>query len=373
MQQVIYQKSEYAELKKLVSAHKAANICVVHTKGSYHSSGAEAFIKKLIGNDYAEFFDFEPNPKYEDLKKGLELINSGAFSLVIAIGGGTAIDIAKMMKALACKKCSLEHVIKGEEQITASGIPLLAIPTTSGTGAEATQFSVMYIGKTKYSISSEFIYPEYVYLDPSFSITAPPYLTACTGLDALSQATEALWCVNATEESNTYATEAIQLACKNLPEAVDKNTQEAKAEMQTAAYLAGKAINITRTTAPHALSYAFTSYYGIPHGHAVALSLPFFVEFNYAVTDADCMDKRGAGAVRQRIELFFKAFNTTGDNAKSDLLKFFSQIGIETSISRLIDKFDRSIIINNVNTQRLGNNPRKVSNETISQFINNTI
>ncbi len=369
MQQVKYLNSKYLELKKLISAHKPEDICVVHTKRSYKDSGAEAFTKNLLGNGHTEFSDFEPNPKYDDLQKGLDLINSGSFTLIIAIGGGTAIDIAKMMKALAYKKCDLKSIIKGEEQITEAGIPLLAIPTTSGTGAEATQFSVMYIGKTKYSVSSKYIYPEYVYLDPTFSMSAPPYLTACTGLDALCQAVEALWCVNATEESNAYANEAISLVYKHLTDAVNNNSEAAKVAMQTAAYLAGKAINITRTTAPHALSYSFTSYYGIPHGHAVALSLPFFVEFNYAVTDADCMDKRGAEAVRQRIGLFFQAFNTNKDKAKDDLLEFFSKIGIETHISRLIDNFDRSIIINNINTQRLNNNPRKVTNETISQFI----
>lgn len=373
MQQVIYQNSEYAELKKLLSAHQPKNICVVHTKRSHKYSGAETFIKKLIGSGYTEFSDFDPNPNYNDLIKGLALINSQTFSLIIAIGGGTALDIAKMMKALAYKPVNLERVIRGEEQITDSGIPMLAIPTTSGTGAEATQFSVMYIEKKKYSISSAYIYPEYVYLDSTFSMSAPPYLTACTGLDAFSQAVEALWCVNATRESNSFATEAVSLVYKHLQTAVNKNTTEAKAAMQTAAYLAGKAINITRTTAPHALSYAFTSYYGIPHGHAVALSLPFFVKFNYAVTDADCLDKRGADAVRQRIELFFKAFNTDGANVINDLLKFFSKIGIETSISRLISNFDRSIIIDNVNTQRLSNNPRKVTKEAIIQFINNTI
>ncbi|WP_297096142.1 phosphonoacetaldehyde reductase [uncultured Draconibacterium sp.] len=373
MQQVKFGNNDISELKQLLSTHKPEQICVVHTKRSYKDSGAEAFIKDLLGSGFAEFSDFEPNPKYEDLKKGLDLINSETFSLIIAIGGGTAIDIAKMMKALAYKKCNLENVITGEEQITGAGIPLLAIPTTAGTGAEATQFSVMYIGKTKYSISSEYIYPEYVYLDPKFSMTAPSYLTACTGLDALCQAVEALWCVNATEESNAFAEEAISLVHNYLPTAVNENSEEAKAAMQTAAYLAGKAINITRTTAPHALSYAFTSYYGIAHGHAVALSLPFFTEFNYSVGNLDCMDKRGADAVRQRIELFFESFKTDSVHAKTDLLEFFAQIGIETSISRLINNFDRSIIINNVNTQRLGNNPRRVTNEAIAQFINSTI
>lgn len=373
MQQIQFSDKDHFRLKELLSGHKPENICVVRTKRSYRYSGAESFINKFIGDGYTEFSDFEPNPKYDDLKKGLDLINSRIFSLIIAIGGGTAIDIAKMMKALAYKECYLESVITGEEQIIDEGIPLLAIPTTSGTGSEATQFSVMYIGKNKYSISSEYIYPEYVYLNPAFSMSAPPYLTACTGLDALCQAVEALWCVNATDESNRYAVEAISLAYKHLQAAVTENTEEAKAAMQTSAYLAGKAINITRTTAPHALSYAFTSYYGIPHGHAVALSLPFFVEFNYTVNSADCMDKRGANAVRQRIDLFLQAFGTDIDNAKKDLLEFFSRIGIETSISKLIDNFENSIIVENVNTQRLGNNPRAVTAQTITDFITNTI
>lgn len=373
MRQAVYVKKDQLKLKELLSEHKPENICVVHTKHSYKTSGAETFIKALIGNEYKSFSDYEPNPKYADLKKGLEYINSHSFSLIIAIGGGTTLDIAKMMKALAHKQCNLEAIIKGDEQIEEAGLPLLAIPTTSGTGSEATQFSVMYIGKKKYSISSAFVYPEYIYLDASFSLSAPPYLTACTGLDALCQAIEALWCVNATNESNTYATEAITLIYKNLVAAVNENSEEAKEAMQISAYLAGKAINITRTTAPHALSYSFTSYYGIPHGHAVALSLPFFVTFNYTLNETDCVDTRGAKAVQQRIELFFEAFNTNLNSVEEDLYDIFASIGIEVSISKLIDNFEPTIITNNVNTQRLGNNPRVVTNQTILDFLSNTI
>ena len=143
--------------------------------------------------------------------------------------------------------------------------------------------------------------------------------------------------------------------------------------MQKSAHLAGKAINIAQTTAPHALSYSFTSFYNIPHGHAVALSLPFFTVYNYNLTDTDCMDRRGVNYVKKQIEIFLNIFNTNIECVETDLNLFFNEIGIETKISKLIESFDQKVIVENINMQRVSNNPRKVTNEALSQFFKNAI
>jgi alcohol dehydrogenase class IV len=141
--------------------------------------------------------------------------------------------------------------------------------------------------------------------------------------------------------------------------------------MLEAAHLSGKAINITRTTAPHALSYAFTSYYNIPHGHAVALTLPLFLEFNYSVREDDCTDPRGADSVRSRIDKILEILNTDIEHGCVRLEEFIGSIGVNLDIAALTDSFDPDIIIDNVNRERLTNNPRLVSKNDILKMLQN--
>jgi alcohol dehydrogenase class IV len=152
------------------------------------------------------------------------------------------------------------------------GKPLIAIPTTSGTGTEATCFAVVYIDKTKYSLKHSSILPDYTIIDPTLTHAMPPLVTAATGMDALAQAIESYWGVKSTHESQAYAREAITLTLAYL-KAACQNEVEARDAMSRAANLAGKAINLTETTACHAVSYPITSYFNVPHGHAVALTL----------------------------------------------------------------------------------------------------
>jgi alcohol dehydrogenase class IV len=175
--------------------------------------------------------------------------------------------------------------------------------------------------------------------------------------------------VNSNYESENYALKAIEMIWYNLQNAVQKNEPRAKDQIQEASFLAGKAINITKTTAPHALSYAFTSYYNIPHGHAVALSLPYFLEFNYRVTERDCTDLRGAHNVIERIDNMLAELDLSIGAAPTAFVKFFNSLGININIPTLINGFDPIIIIENVNLERLNNNPRKVSEEVISNFL----
>ena len=224
-----------------------------------------------------EFYDFEENPKIEDVRKGLSLLVSSNSSLIVGIGGGSVLDMSKLLRffysysgeATGCK------FLKEKELL-----PLIALPTTAGTGSEATHFSVLYKDKIKYSVEHTDILPDVAIVYPPFTYNNPKYLTACTGFDALAQGIESYWNVNATEESDEYAKRAIQLLWPNLPVAVNAPTKQARDKVSEGSYWAGRAINITKTTAPHAFSYPFTTYYGYPHGHAVALTFPFFFKLN---------------------------------------------------------------------------------------------
>lgn len=368
MEQLVI-KNSYEELNSYILKHGVKKIFLVRGKKSFVSTGADKFIDKIFAeHEYYSFYDFNINPQLSDLKKGIELFNKDKYNLIVAIGGGSVLDMAKLISVFANEYTNIEDIVKGKLKINSKKTTLLAIPTTAGTGAEATHFAVLYINKIKYSVAHNFILPDTVFLSSNFTYSAGEYLTASTGLDALCQAIESVWSVNANKESQIYSQKAIDIIWNNLRKAVENN-KEAKDKMLEAAFFAGKAIDITKTTAPHAISYAFTSYYGISHGHAVALSLPFFFKYNYNLTDSDCTDKRGANAVKERIDGVLKILNTDINNIENKLIHFFDSIGVNININKLINNFSNDLIINNINTERLSNNPRIVTKQIINIFL----
>lgn len=370
MRQKVFRKHQLGDLKKMLDSIDVSKILLVRGKSSFINSGAGRFIDDIMNSkSITSFSDFSPNPNITDLRKGTEVFKSGNFEIIIAIGGGSVMDMGKLISIFAHQSNNFEDIIKGKQLLSETKTPLLAIPTTAGSGAEATRFAVVYIGKNKFSVESPLMRPDFVYLDAAFSESASAYLTACSGADAFCQAVESVWSVNANEESVELALQAIEKTVQHLNDAVHDNDRLARAEMQEAAFLAGKAISITKTTAPHALSYAFTSFYGIPHGHAVALSLPFFMDFNYALSNQNCTDRRGSAAVKNRMDKIFTCLNTTHKNAGTFLNTFFSKSGLEMSIKKLIPDFNPDVIVDHVNFERLRNNPRVVVKTDIIDFL----
>jgi len=372
--QILFQENQFEDLTKLIKEREINRIFLVRGGNSYKNSGAESFIEKLVGDiEIISFFDFDVNPNIADLRRGVNKFQYSqkvsSIDLIIAIGGGSVLDMAKLISAFASETNSFEEIIKNNSINSGEKTPLLAIPTTAGTGAEATHFAVVYIGKDKYSVAAESILPEFVYLSSEFSTSANPYLTASTGLDAFSQAIESVWSVNSNEESMEYALRAIDLIWNSLSKAVNNNDKISKLAMQEAAYLAGKAINITKTTAPHAISYTFTSYYGISHGHAVSLSLPFFFKYNYALSEADCNDSRGVNSVINRMNEVLNILDCDIYSVEKLLINFYHSLNIEINIDKLLSNYDMSLIVSNVNTERLLNNPRLLSEKSILEFL----
>ncbi len=370
MIQKVFRENNIAKFKKLISKYIPSKIFLVAAGNSFTLSGAKNHIAQTLGVDIPiAFSGFQPNPQIDDLKEGISVFNKGDYELILAVGGGSVIDMAKLISIFAHQKNAIETLVLNQGLIENIKTPLVAIPTTSGSGAEATAFAVLYIDKLKYSVATDLIQPNYVYLLPDFSFTAPSYLTACTGLDAFCQAIESVWSVNSNSQSEEYAYKAVDLIWNNLQLATNENNKLAKAKMQEASFLAGKAINITKTTAPHAISYVFTSYYNIPHGHAVALSLPYFFDYNNKLTEKDCNDSRGSKHVKARMVKLMKILGLSSGNLQGELKTFFNSIGINTNLHTLIGDYSAELVINNVNIERLNNNPRSISKDVISDFL----
>lgn len=223
------------------------NVVLVTGRSSYETCGAAAFLSPyLSGVCVTRLMPAGENPQKDDIDALAKRLPQTVDAFV-AVGGGTVIDTAKLLRGFL-------------------GVPFLAVPTTAGTGAEATRFAVYYEAGVKHSADDIRYLPTDQLLIPGFCDSASDYQKACCAFDAYAQAVESLWANGATDESRSYARKALEL--------MDAG------EQQLGAYWAGRAIDISRTTAAHALSYYLTSHYGIPHGHAVYMVFPYVCHAN---------------------------------------------------------------------------------------------
>jgi alcohol dehydrogenase len=363
-------------LGKILKKIKPKMIFLVSGKKSYTECGAKQLIEKILtGYKVTVFNDFETNPKINDIKRGMAICKKNKCDLVLAIGGGSVIDTAKTINILSANPGRPENFILKKEILKKSGKKMIAIPTTTGSGSESTKFSVVYMGKNKHSLENKYMLPSYVFLDPNFIFCLPKYITASSGMDALCQAVESYWNINSTPESKKYSQRAIQLIMKNLVNAVnDQTNKKAKANISLAAHLAGKAINITHTTLPHAISYYFTSYFNVPHGQAAALTLGAFTEYNSDKT-YKLLDTRGEAYMEKNMHKLFKLLGAKNSRqSRKNIENLMKQIGLETKLSKLgIRKSDIGSIVKNINLERAKNNPRQVTPENLKKILNDLL
>ena len=238
-------------LRGYIKALAPKNIFLVHGKTFNRLSIAEMF----NAFNATHFTDFKPNPLIESVDAGVKVFRENDCDLIIAIGGGSAIDVAKCVKLQA-----------------AQAVPFIAIPTTAGTGSEATRFAVVYKNGEKQSVTDVCMIPDAIYFHAEPLKILPPYQRKATLLDAFSHAVESYWSVKATEASRAFAAEALRIIVSLQADYFDGRTGDAEnLSLLYASYLAGKAINISETTAGHAMSYKLTSLFGVSHGHAAAL------------------------------------------------------------------------------------------------------
>ena len=362
-------------IKKIISDIDAKKILLVTGKDSYNKSGSEEKLSQYLDNIIVErFYDFEVNPKVEDVAVGVSLALKKNPDLIIAIGGGTVIDMAKLINILSSQKDhSFINIIKNSSLIDKKGLsPLVAIPTTSGTGSEATHFAVVYVEKSKYSLAHKFMLPDYVIVDSSLSNKMPKNIAASVAIDALSQAIESYWSVGSTTESQKYARQSIEIILASIEKAVIEKDADAKDLMSLAANLSGKAINISKTTAAHAISYPISTYFNVPHGHAVGLLLGCFFEINSDFELHGINDSRGSSYLTNTMLQLLKLFGVANPlDCKLAWYKMMNDIGLETNISKLgiCSSDDIDLISDNVNLERLNNNPVVVSEETLKNIL----
>jgi len=347
-QQIISAKDNYAGLDKWIYDGGVKKILLVCGKSIYL---LKEFCKKIDeiegkGVEVVRFHGFQPNPLYENVLDGLNVFNSESCDSIIAVGGGSAMDVAKCIKLYSEK----------------TDIPFLVMPTTAGTGSEATRFAVIYRNGEKQSITDDSIIPQTVLMDSKALSTLPDYQKKAAMCDALCHAIESYWSVKSTEESKEYSRDAIRRIIRNI-DGYLSNTEDGLSEMLIAANIAGKAINITQTTAGHAMCYKITSLFNIPHGHATILCNRVLYRWMLDNT-SKCSDERGQQYLKGILDEIGIALGASdGKNGAKTLEDLFEklELGIPAATPEQFEILKKS-----VNPDRLKNFPIDLDEDTIA-------
>ena len=336
---------------------------------SYPYLNIKDSIESLDVAKKVKFSDFTPNPLYEQACTGHDLLKQSHCDTIMAIGGGSAIDVAKCIKLAALSKegttALIPPLVSQHVPIDRATLPLIAIPTTAGTGSESTHNAVIYYEGAKQTVTNDGILPDFAILEPSVLYTLPLYQKKCTMMDALCQGIESWWSVNSTVESRNYSKKAVELIMAHWRQYLFNNDPEATYQIMLAANFSGRAINIAQTTAAHAMSYKITSLFKLPHGHAVAVCLPEIWEYMLGHPQ-NCKDQRGQSHVSG---IFEEIAHGMGAQSPAEAIKAFRMMMEELQLHQPSTDADLQSAINilsqSVNPVRLKNNPVELDSKTI--------
>ncbi|MEE9339393.1 MAG: phosphonoacetaldehyde reductase [Methylococcaceae bacterium] len=364
------------QLTQFLRLNGTERILIIASERCWLRSGLNAVLEQQLPKlQIVLFHQFTPNPGFEEVMAGCELRNSQQSQMILGLGGGSAMDIAKSVALLAnYSEQEARNIIETSSQnFTDKVCPLVLIPTTAGSGSEATHFAVIYLDDKKYSLATPVMLPDLSIVDGSQTYSAAPLLAASCGIDALCQAIESYWAVSATKDSQAYAIKAIKILNQHLITAVLSKAErvsnnDARNKVAEAACLAGQAINISKTTAAHAYSYYLTSKHQIPHGHAVSLCFP-------AVAQCNFNSKKTLLSSGELANRYKKLFDVIGVSGIEEFILWFKNltatIGLEQNLEKLGFKPQQEMegFLTSVNIERLKNNPAIIDIDKFKQLF----
>jgi len=359
------------DIKKFVNDKGFTKIFVLCGKKSFVSSGAEILFKRLLTNKEIKlFYKKSELPILEELIEIIIEIRNFKPDLILGVGGGAIIDYAKIANIVDVKDNLKDLIVNYSYPFKEKFSKLVVIPTTAGSGAEVTSNAVIYVDKIKYSFESELLIPDNFFLIPEFLISAPNKIKASAGFDAIAQALESIISMKSNDKSVDYASKSLKISLDSYISFLKNPDLKNAAQMSIAANLAGKAISISKTTAPHATSYPFTSLFNISHGHAVGLFFEKFFKFNYE----NLNKSQTSFNLKERYDLIFDLFKVSKINDFSKKIKNIKEKAeLEDNLIKLNINIDKnsSKIIEGINLLRLGNNPVKIFEKDILKIISN--
>jgi len=351
------------KITSLVEYFRPRKIMLVTGKKSMKKLGVtDKIISYLKNYQVIIYNEAKQNPDITVVKNGIYLLKKEKCDLIIGLGGGSAIDTAKAISVLAKNRGPVDEFLSGNRKIVRKGFPLIAIPTTAGTGTEVTRYASIIDNKRKLklSLTHEYIRPDIALVDPTLTTTLPKFTTAITGLDALSQCIEAYWSRNHTPISDLFALKGIELIFRNLIKAYNfPENIKFREKMALASLFSGIAIDIAKTTIVHSVSYPLTVHFNVPHGLACSLTLPSFIRYN-------------SKAVKDRILDIARIIGVeTVDECVEKIEELISTLNVPRRLSEVgIQRKDIDVIIKEgFRPDRAVNNPRKVTKKDLRVIL----
>ncbi len=321
-------------------------------------------IMKSAGVEFSLFDGVESDPSLETVNEGIEFIQRERCDVVIGLGGGSAIDVAKAIASIVKQPGTAREYHRGKK-IEKEGLPFIAVSTTAGTGAEITNNSVLMDREklVKKSIRSPHMIAKVALVDPELTLSIPPRITAYTGMDAFVQALESYVTKTSNPITDTLALQAIEVIFHNLPEAVQEGGNiEVREKMALGSLLSAMAFSNSGLGAVHGLAHPIGAHFGVPHGLACAVLLPHVVGFNLKV----------------RYEKFSQIAEKIGvektENLPCIMKKFLQRIGIPLDFRDYeITETDFSTIIAESRSSSMSKNPRQASDEDLREILRRVI
>lgn len=260
-------------LEDILRERNFERVVLFSRKVSRLSESAQQAIQSLSTKIVTVIDDISPEPTTDNITQAVELLRPLSFDAAVAIGGGSVIDTAKAALSAYANGCTIEDLMEKQVPFSAS-VPLIAVPTTSGTGSEVTRAAALTLRGKKQPVFDDTLYPAVSVIDPVLTYSCPPKVTASCGLDVLSHACESLMHKNSSPMTEMLAKDAIRLCMQALERCcADPGDHEARRKMSEASVKAGLAIAASGCTASHACSYLLSSDYRVSHGEACAFTL----------------------------------------------------------------------------------------------------
>jgi alcohol dehydrogenase class IV len=294
--QVIFGSETVQLLADKIAGFDGKKILLLTDQGILKAGIADK-VKGCLSGEVGIYAELKNEPKSDEVQQALEVCRTGKYDMVIGVGGGSVLDTAKIVATLNNSSKKVTEVY-GNEKVGKRITTLVLIPTTAGTGSEATPNALVFdkeTGNKEAIISSQFI-PDWVVLDPALTQGLPLKIAAATGMDALCHCIESYISCNGNEVSSAYAFKGLELLGENLGQIAAKNTPEIRGNMLLGSFFGGLALTIAGTTAVHALSYPLGKR-GVPHGVANGMLLASVLEYNFPAIETQL--NRAAGLFKE--------------------------------------------------------------------------
>lgn len=338
---------------------------LISTPSMVKNGTAEKLLKSCKGKLIDVFSNIQPNPTLKNTDDCAEILRSNECDFAVAIGGGSVLDCAKVACFIAKTNDATSVYFYKEKSVDQPGIPLIAIPTTSGTASEITTAAVLTDTDKgiKAPMNDKYFYPKYALIDPELTFSCPPSVTATSGIDVLAHSLEAFYGKKHQPYTDMACEKAAKLVFENLLTAYkEPENVEARVNMSLASVTAGMAFNLTQTAASHACSYPLTQDFGIPHGEACALTLAAFWRLN---------SERGDDYVRERLHQFSKLCGFENANELADYIDYMKkEMGLRMTLEdagitseELLDRLVEKSFAPNMQ-----NNPVEITPELLKEF-----